>query len=225
LQQHITNPYLRRKAVDKALKTKKYKQAIQLAEDGIAHDQKNKAGLALEWYDWLLKIALAQGDKEKIIEYARCLLIDNYRDEQDYYLILKQNVKEENWNSFLEEVIKEITDKKSWWNTNFIAEIYIKEKWWDRLLELVKKTGTLDTIETYEKYLKKNYADDIIDLYAAAIVEYLHNNVGRNHYRTACRYLRRMIKLGGKKKVDSIISYLGSKYLNRRALLDELNNI
>ena len=45
----------------------------------------DKPGLAKEWYDWLLKIAQAQDNTERIIEYARYLFIDNFRSEQEYY--------------------------------------------------------------------------------------------------------------------------------------------
>ncbi len=225
LEQNITNSNLRREAIQKALKKKKYNKAISLAKDGVNYDLKDKPGLAKEWYDWLLKIAQAQNDSEKIIEYARLLFIDNFRNEQDYYQILKQHVKSEKWNAFVETVIQDITTKKRWLDTGLIASIFIKEEWWSRLLELVKKSPDLNTIDHYEKYLSKNYANEIVELYANGILKYMKNSMGRDHYQNACRYIRKIIKLGARDKANGIISYLRTEYPKRKALMEELSKV
>ncbi len=225
LEQNITNSNLRREAIQKALKKKNYDKAISLAKDGVNYDLKDKPGLAKEWYDWLLKIAQAQNDSEKIIEYARLLFIDNFRNEQDYYQILKQYVKTEKWTAFVEAVIHDITTKKRWLDTGLIASIFIKEEWWDRLLELVKKTPDLNTIDHYEKYLSKHYANEIVELYANGVLKYMKNSMGRDHYQNACRYIRKIIKLGARDKANEIISYLRTEYPKRKALMEELDKV
>jgi len=225
LEQNITNSNLRREAIQKALKKKNYDKAISLAKDGVNYDLKDKPGLAKEWYDWLLRIAQAQNDTERIIEYARLLFIDNFRNEQDYYQILKQYVKPEKWTAFVEVVIQDITTKKRWLDTGLIASIFIKEEWWDRLLELVKKTPDLNTIDHYEKYLSKHYANEIVELYATGILKYMKNSMGRDHYQNACRYIRKIIKLGARDKANEIISYLRTEYPKRKALMEELDKV
>jgi uncharacterized Zn finger protein len=225
LEKNITNSNLRREAIQKELKKRNFEKAISLAKDGVKYDLKDKPGLAKEWYDWLLKIAQAQNDSEKIIEYARMLFIDNFRNEQDYYQILKQYVKPDKWNAFVEAVIQDITTKKRWLDTGLIASILIKEEWWNRLLELVKKTPDLNTIDHYEKYLSKNYSDEIVELYANGITKYMKNSMGRDHYQNACRYIRKIIKLGARDKANEIISYLRTEYPKRKALMEELAKV
>lgn len=225
LEQNITNSNLRREAIQKALKKKNYDKAISLAKDGVNYDLKDKPGLAKEWYDWLLKIAQAQNDSERIIEYARLLFIDNFRNEQDYYQILKQYVKPEKWTAFVEAVIQDITTKKRWLDTGLIASIFIKEEWWDRLLGLVRKTPDLNTIDHYEKYLSKHYANEIVELYANGVLKYMKNSMGRDHYQNACRYIRKIIKLGARDKANEIISYLRTEYPKRKALMEELDKV
>lgn len=225
LEQNITNSNLRREAIQKALKKKNYDKAISLAKDGVNYDLKDKPGLAKEWYDWLLKIAQAQNDTDRIIEYARLLFIDNFRNEQDYYQILKQYVNPEKWTAFVEVVIQDITNKKRWLDTGLIASIFIKEEYWDRLLELVRKTPDLNTIDHYEKYLSKHYANDIVALYSIEILNYMKNSMGRDHYQNACRYIRKIIKLGARDKANEIISYLRSEYPKRKALMEELDKV
>lgn len=55
-EQNITNPKLRRKAIQKALEKRDFEKAASLAEDGVRYDLKDSPGLVVEWYDWLLKI-------------------------------------------------------------------------------------------------------------------------------------------------------------------------
>ncbi len=222
LEQNITNSILRRQGIQDALKRKNYEKAISLAKDGVSYDMMDKPGLAKEWYDWLLKIAQAQNDSERIIEYARFLFIGNYMNKQDYYQILKDNVESDKWNEFVEGIINDITTKNRFFDTNLIANIFIKEEWWDRLFELVKKSPDLNTIETYEKYLSKNYSDELVELYVTGITKYMKIKMGREHYKNACRYIRKIIKLGARDKANKVIAYLKTEYPKRKALMEEL---
>ena len=74
--------------------------------------RKTDPSFVKDWYNWLLKVAQSKKDTPKIIEYSRFLFIDNLHPEQDYYQILKDNIEDENWHPFLEEIIEEITPKK-----------------------------------------------------------------------------------------------------------------
>ncbi|HQQ21435.1 MAG TPA: hypothetical protein PK471_05955, partial [Bacteroidales bacterium] len=208
----------------KAMLKANYDRAVAIAKDGVNYDSK-KLGLVKEWYNWLLKIAQAQHDTEKIIEYARLLLINFSRREQDYHEILKNHVKPEEWKEFIEAVIQDINNKSRWPDTDLIADIFIKEEWWDRLLELVKKNPTFRTIEIYEKYLAKDFSAEVVALYTKGITEYMRDNMGRNHYQEACRYIRRIINLGERDKAYELILYLKSKYPKRKALMEELSRI
>lgn len=225
LEQNMDNPKFRRMAIGKAMERKDYAKAVKLAEEGVEADMKIKPGLAKEWYDWLLKIAQAQNDTPKIIEYARYMLIDNFRNEQDYYHILKENVKPEEWEAFINGVIADIKAKSRWHDGGLIGNIYIREKKWDKLWEMVKGKSDLSTIEQYESYLSKDYSDEIADLYVSRILSYLERNMGRDHYQTACRYIRRMIKLGKKAKAEQLIGQLRTLYAKRPALMEELNRV
>ena len=173
----------------------------------------------------LMGIAQAQENTERIIEYARYLFIDNFRSEQDYYQVLKEQVEPGNWNDFVEGMIEDIRSKKRWLDPHLLGSIYIREEWWERLLNLIRNSPGLRTIEQYEKYLSSIYSNELAILYASAIEEHLENNVGRNHYQTACRYLRRMIKFGEREQANNTISKLRENYPNRRALMEELNKV
>lgn len=225
INKHISNSSIRSKEIEKAFKNKDFERVVKLSKDGINCDEKDKPGLVKVWYNWLLKVAKSQKDTSKIIEYARFLFIDNFHPEQDYYQILKENIEDKNWHPFLEEIIKEITPKQRWTYTELIRKIYIKEEWWDRLFQMLKKNLSLENIQRNEQYLAKDFSAELIKLYSERITNYVEKYIGRNHYQTACIYLRRMKKLGANEQVNDLIELFRKQYPKRRALMDELNKV
>lgn len=225
INKNISNSKIRKQEIEKAFENKNFDRAIELAKDGIKCDEKSKPGLAKDWYDWLLKIALALNDKDNCIKYARYRLIENFGGTQDYYQILKSNIEPKNWHSFLEEIIKEVTPKSRWTYTALIRNIYIKEEWWDRLFIMLKQNLSLENIQENEQYLAKDYRSELIELYSERIGDYVEKHIGRNHYQTACRYLRRMKKLGDTEQVHELIELFRKQYPQRKALLDELTKV
>lgn len=225
INKNISNSKIREQEIAKAFETNNFDRAKELAKDGIICDEQNKPGLAIEWYDWLLKIALAQGDTQNTIKYARYRLIENFRGTQDYYQILKNNMPPEKWKPFLEEIIQEVLPKKRWTYVELIRTIYINEEWWDRLFLMLKHNLSLENIQENEQYLAKDYSDELIELYSERITNYVEKYLGRNNYQTACRYLRRMKKLGGNEKVNELIEVFRKQYPQRKALIDELTRV
>lgn len=224
LEQNIQNSDLRKIALQAAFDQQNYTQVIALANAGMEQDQEY-TGLLSQWQKWLLKVAQEQKDTETIIKYARLFFIDNYRQEQDYYQLLKQTIPSKDWLDFVEALISEITAKGDWHKVGLIAKIYIQEKWWARLFELVQAQASFYVLDDYEKYLRKDYATGLVDLYAQQILVYLGDNAGRNYYRNACRYIRKIQQLGGGAKAHQLIETLRDTYPKRTALLDELNKI
>lgn len=224
LEQNIGNPSFREQAIQDALDQKDYEKATALANDGIEQDS-GYPGLIIDWYDWLLKIAESQNDTERIILYARDLLLESLNPKQDYYQILKKTVPPEEWADFVETIVQETLERKPYYGVDFAASVFVREEWWSRLLELVKKECNLDQLAKYEKPLAQHFPSELADLYAERIIEYVEDRVGRDYYRTACRYIRRMIKLGARDKADEVISQLRQTHYRKKALMEELDNV
>jgi hypothetical protein len=225
IEKHISNSSIRIKEIEKAFTNKDFERVITLSKDGIKCDKKDKPGLIKNWYNWLLKVAQSQKDTSKVIEYSRFLFIDNFHPKQDYFQILKENIEDEKWHPFLEEIIKEITPKNRWTYSELVRKIYIKEEWWDRLFLLLKQNLSMENIQQNEQYLSKDFSSELIELYSGRITNYVEKYIGRNHYQTACRYLRRMKKLGGNERVNELIELFRKQYPQRRALIDELTRV
>lgn len=224
LEQNLDNPSFRAQAIQDALDQKDYEKATALANDGIEQDS-GYPGLIIDWYDWLLKIAESQNDTERIILYARDLLLESLNPKRDYYQILKEIVPPEEWTGFVETIVQEAMERKPYYGVNFVAAIFVREEWWSRLFELVKTECSLDQLAKYEKLLAQHFPSELADLYAERIIEYVEDRVGRDYYRTACRYIRRMIKLGARDKADEVISQLRQTHYRKKALMEELDNV
>lgn len=81
-------------------------------------------------------------------------------------------------------------------------------------------------IEHYEDILKERFPEKLLELYQREIPQSLSGSAGgRSHYQYVCRILRRMKKMGAEKIVQKLKESFRLQYSNRKALLDELNNV
>lgn len=227
IEANLSNSRIRKTEIQKAIEDKNFEYAKKLCKDGIEIDQKEKPGLAIDWYRFLLKIAQAENEVSEIIKQATYLFVNDSRSDEDYFEIMRENTASEKWDSDVEKLINHIqTESKTIWRSReLIRKIYIKQQWWNRLFELLKQTESLENIETEEEYLAKDYALELIQMYSNRLKNYVEKFIGREHYKKACRYLRRMKKLGGETEVNHLIEYFRKTYPMRKALLDELNKV
>ena len=227
IEANLSNSRIRKMEIQKAIEDKNFEYAKKLCKDGIEIDQKEKPGLATDWYRYLLKIARLENEVSEIIKQATYLFVNDSRSEEDYFELMRENTPAERWDSDVEKLINHIkSQSKNTWNSrSLIRKIYIKQQWWNRLFELLKQTESLENIETEEEYLAKDYASELIQMYSNRLKNYVEKFIGREHYQKACRYLRRMKKLGGETEVNSLIEHFRKTYPMRKALLDELNKV
>ena len=106
-----------------------------------------------------------------------------------------------------------------------LIEIYIEEKYFDKLYGLLMKNPDYRIVVQYEEYLKKDYEEQLLKFYAKVAgrqAEY----TGRNNYEILRQMLEHMKKLkGGKELVDKMVENYKVKYSNRRVMMEELNKI
>lgn len=228
MEANLSNPTFRKFLIEKALSEKNYPQVEKLANEGIKQDEKSKPGLAADWKNYLLTMYLQTGDKEQIIRLARYFLLQHYlryQPRQFYYDLLKSYIPQEQWVAYMDGIIAEICQENKYGAFQPVAEIYIWEKQWDKLLAWIRQYPDFYHIEQTEPYLKEMYPQELAALYRDTILKYLERNVGREHYQKCCQYLRRMIKLGARPMATELITQLQTQYRNRRALLEELSKV
>ena len=227
MQTHVDNPDFRKSLIHQAMDVNDYEKVIQLTNDGIKHDEKEWPGLADDWRDYQLQAYVRMNDTHHIVKMARYFLMEHtarYYNSEYYYKLLKENVPADKWQDTIQHIISELKTKR-FPNIQLIMRIYEWEEDWQNLFDCLKGCATLSGMESAEPLLAKRYGDEFISLYADLVRAYLKNNMGRKYYQEACRYLRRMKKLGAKDTVESLIAGFRKKYSNRRALLEELSRV
>lgn len=225
LMDNISNPDFRKIAIEAAIGLKDYTAVILLAEDGLSNESSQFKGLIDDWKHYLLRAYVYKEDDENVIKYARELFLNSNREKEQYYNLLKSTIPGEEWDDFMDQLIQDVLNNHYRGDYYFIAQVYIWEEKWDRLFDFVQKNLSLSILAEYEKYLMKDYGSEIPGLYQSAIFDYLENNVGRNFYQTVCRNLRKLIKMGYREKVDLMIRDIRKMYLQRKALIEELDRV
>jgi hypothetical protein len=226
LESNLTNSDFRRELILKAIKEKHYAKAIAMAEAGIIADQKDKPGLVDEWKWHLLNVYQLQGDTTNIILQARYLFLNSARFRpQEMFEILKKQVAQDAWSHFFDQLVADRKKSEKWVSFHSIADMYIWEEQWENLLRFLVANKSLDNIAYAEKYLAKQYAEQLVGMYYVEIEDFLKESVGRSFYKTACKFIRRMIKLGGRDEAEFLIADLRKHYPQRRALMEELDMV
>jgi len=226
LEANLANSNFRREVLLGAVARKDYNRAIELAKAGIVQDEKDKPGLADEWHWHLLQIYQQQNDTQNIIQQARYLFLNSSRwATKEMYEILKKKIVASEWNAFFDQLVDDKKKSGRGLVFNNIAEMYVWEQQWENLMSLLVKYPTLENISGYEKYLTPNYTSQVLDLYQSGILAYLKRHVSRDYYQQACKYIRRMIKMGGREEAAMVVKNLRTLYPQRRALMEELGKI
>jgi len=228
IENNLSNSQFRVELIEKALNAKDYPKVVSLAYEGIARDEKDAPGLAEDWRNYLLTAYQQTGDVKNTIQLARYFFIHSngrHHPLSYYYELLKSLVPIDQWYDYWNGLIDDIKKRNSWIDYNRISKLYIWEAYWDKLYGLLLQNASFERIADAEHYLADSYSNELAVLYRKLILTYLERNMGREHYQAACRYIRRMIKLGARPMATDLVRELKVLYPARRALIEELGKV
>ncbi|MDP3912196.1 MAG: hypothetical protein Q8R96_00455 [Bacteroidota bacterium] len=218
--------------VNKYLDERNFNEAIRLVKEGIIiAANNNQPDTGKRWKVKLLKICeqINHVEEEKKIALE---LFFGYNHEIQFYRKLKSIFSPDEWFIERENIIKKLIDEKrneTYFTENFnqpLATVFIEEKLWDRLFDMVKQNPQIDTLVDYAGYLKSNYSDELIGFYKTAILDFGDSNTGRPAYRELAQYLEEMAKLDhGFPSTNELRSVLLVRHPYRSAMREELNKL
>jgi tetratricopeptide (TPR) repeat protein len=208
---------------------KDYDNALALIDEGISlAEKKEHPGTATDWMDEKMSVYRLMGNKAKAIELAEYLFVHG-RDSMKYYHTLKTVIPPNSWSEYLDNLLLKSAKQHQWGLEHVYAEIYIEEKYWDRLMDYVEKNirlGKYSSLAGYERYLKTRYPERMLAFYEAQITDYVAKNMGRDHYKYVADVLKKMKTYpDGDKTVERLLTYFKSIYPKRRAMMEELGAI
>ena len=224
---NVSNPDFRNRLIQMAWDKADYDEVLRLAGDGVNHDAKY-AGLVSDWHKWKYKAYHEIGDKVNELQLARHFFFKGgIWGEKEYsmesmYSSLKTLVSKDEWKKYVETLISEAQCKK-----DIIRLLYIctQEKMWQEYMDYVRKNPSIYNIDDAPKEVKKLFKDEIVKLYAAAVRNDFQRASNRDSYREGVTYLRKLIKYGGTKEAEQIVTEQKSRTPRRPALIDELSKL
>lgn len=224
---NVGNPDFRRRLLQMAWDNGDYDEVLHLAKDGVTQDSEY-TGLVNEWHKWELKTYHLKNDKANTLKLSGYFFFEGGRfGEKEYsmgvmYALMQSIVPNEEWNDFVETLIKEASKKK---NDVIVLFIYTQEKMWDRYMEYLRNAPSIYRIDGAPRQVCRLYKDVLIPLYTSCIKHFFQYASNRNSYCEGVSLLRKLIKYGGKAEADGIIDELKTRKPRRPALIDELSKL
>ena len=213
------NSSVRRYYVDICMKKKEYDHVLQILDECILLDKQYR-GLISEYSEKKKEIYLLQGNKSAYIEQLWKLVLEHEAGDLELYRELKKQYTADEWLVKREEIFGKLPAYAH------VEKLYKEEKLYDRLLVYVLNSPGLYALQEYEKVLKKEYPEQILNKYNDEVSKMAVHTSDRKNYTHLVSLLRKMQQIkGGSKLVEQIVAEWKKKYKNRPAMMDELRKL
>ena len=221
------------------IEKKHFAEAKQLSAEGLKKaDEGDRMTISLEddgsqsttWYKLLYEIAEGENSPTDMRTWLGKLIFDDYR-HMKWFREYKKTWPEAEWPRELEKIIAKQKKRKDVFHVDhLLAEMYIEEKLFDRLEEMLRdEAGNPDgfnSICVFAPKMADMRPEGAGNVMQQAIEAYAAENVGRKYYRDIANQLRAMIKWrGGRERARRIVRRLIEEYPTRRAMKEELEQV
>ena len=242
IQQHMGLSDIRKGVVEKAIEKKDYAQAKKLIAEGIAiAESENYAGTVDSWQKTLLRIAELENDIPTIRHYARHFALSRWF-EKEYYNQWKATYTQAAWQAVIEQYIAETISKieQQWeagkrkynWQgepplLDKLGPIYVQEKYWEKLLQLVQHESRLHNLLAYNSYLAPRYPQEMLKMFLSAFASVCQQASNRSDYANLAYNMQKVIQElpDGREKILDLALQLQEQYPRRKAMIEEFNQI
>ena len=227
MYENVSNPDFRRRLLQMAWDRGDYKEVLRLAVDGSTHDS-NYAGLVNDWHKWELKVYLQTHDHAGSLRLYQYFFFNGGRFGEEAYSMeniygqMKSIVLEDEWNDFVETLIKDAVSSRSYFRMLFI---YSQEKMWVRYMDYLRKSPVIYELDDAPEEVWELYKDELVQLYTAGVKSFFQRASSRNAYCEGVSMLRKLINYGGRTEVGKIINEQKARIPRRPALIDELSKL
>lgn len=213
------NSSVRRYYVDICMKKKEYDHVLQILDECILLDKQYR-GLISEYSEKKKEIYLLQGNRSAYIEQLWKLVLEHEPGNLELYRELKKQYTADEWLVKREEIYGKLPAYAH------VERLYKEEKLYDRLLVYVLNCPGLYALQEYEKVLKKEYPEQILNKYKDEVSKMAVHTSDRKNYAHLVSLLRKMQQMkGGSKLVEQMAAEWKVKYRNRPAMMDELRKL
>lgn len=217
---------IRKMLIDIERKSGNINEVEKLLKEGMEVVLKrNHSGKVTYYIEELLSIYEKQNQKEKYKKLVEETLLKYNRASFKYYKKLKELYTKDQWKNKRDAIIKEFESDENGYHRDDLRQIYIEEQYYNKLYKSIVSTPLFEIIVKYEKYLKNDFVQQLLEEYQK-IVEKKSRFTGKRNYEDVRKILQHMKTLkDGQKLVEKIVEEYKVRYANRRLMLEELNKI
>lgn len=226
IKENIYYVPIRRMLIDIERKNENIDKVEKLLKEGMKIALKRgHYGTVTYYIEELLSIYKEHNQKEKYKNLVEETLFKYSRGSFKYYKKLKDLYTEEQWKNMRDNIIKILESDGEGYHRDDLRQIYIEEKYYEKLYHSVMSTPLFEIVVKYEKYFKKDFEKQLLEEYQK-IVNEKATFTGKRNYEDVRKILQHMKTLkNGKKLVEKMVEEYKIKYANRRLMLEELNKI
>ncbi len=204
-------------AIDYELKLGRTDKAIGLLQESKKMDA-DYPGLVSDYSKRLIELYEKTGLEDECNQELIYQIFQCRQNDMDNISKLKSRCSQSEWEEYREKIFAAQTC------SGICLGLMAREGLDERLLESVIRTGSLYTLDDYEKRLKKLFPEKLRDAYAALMRNSMLSAGNRNQYAGVIRYLKKITRYpGGKEIAIQIAREWRTEYPRRRAMLEELS--
>lgn len=220
LKEYSKNENVCMKLIDEYLNRNQKSEAINLLKEKLKNDPRKV------YAEKLSEIYLNENMIEEYKNILYKLLFELNKYNIDVYKQIKTLYSKEEWLKEKYKIIDQIKDTKlDYRKTSDLLNIYIEEKMYDEIYEIVK-TEDIDTIIHYEQHLLPKYNKELIKIYADICLKFAASANNRKLYRRLAEYVYHIKKMkNSKQEYKKLIEILKEEFRNKPAMQDELSKI
>lgn len=227
IEENLRIRSFRRQLIDEAIANRDFITAKELIKASKFNEQqKGRLYASSEWDELLLRIAQQENDIRSIRNTGLRLFYDRF--DIRFYRIVKSTFDQKQWEPEVEKIIDEMRKENNFGiqGIRALSAIFIEERNWERLLQLVQKNASLEFVEDYYALLKDKYPEELVVIYREALRRYAEHNMGREHYEYVVKTLRKIQSLPtGIDVAKSLAIEFKVKYRSRRNMVKALNKL
>ena len=217
----------RRQMIDESMAKEDFGTAKELIKASkLSDQQKGRLYISSEWDELLLKIAVAEDDIRSIRQAGLRLFYDRFNIK--FYQQVKSTYDAEKWMKEVEKIIATLKAETHYGlkGIRLLAALFIEEKYWTRLLQLMQKNASLEFVEDYYELLKEKFPAELVEIYREALRRYAEHNMGSEHYNYVVKTIRKIQSLHtGNEVAKALTTEFKVKYSQRRNMVKALNKL
>jgi hypothetical protein len=240
IKENIHLPKIRVILINELIEEREFESAKALINEGLLLAEKDRLfGLVGEWKKFLLHIAELQGDSTTMRKYLENLAFESSFNKE-YYVQWKESYAKDEWQEVIKNKIDLIKDnvlkeqksfKRSMQMPDYVllyllGPIFVEEKMFDQLIDLVCKQSDLQIVLRFHPYLYQNYPQELMGLYLPLLNEQAEIASDRSGYKKLLQVVQSIYKdiPAGRSLLTEQTLVWKNSYKRRPAMIDEINN-